>query len=210
MTEPCSHDDSPRLSGALWYGPPHYWEMVTTGDVLEIMPARDPRGLILVVRIGALAALVIAPLLLWMFPGLLDKSGVLVGGVVVALAWYLCSICLRVTFRGERARGPILTISLSSKEMQLPRAHRSWAFASVVRWQIVHGIRAGTRCEGSGVTHELIAELQAVIQDEDLRRTAWPVIGALGKNDHDLHLVANTIAEKTGIPLVVQAAAREP
>ncbi len=194
--------DWPRLSGVLWYGPPHRWEIINTEDGIQIIPAKTPRGLMMFFVILGLAIVAGTQLvMIWQvnFP---DKGLALLGSVVVALGLIIGCIFLHVTFSREQARGPILVISLLKKEAYLPREGKSWPFDRILNWEIVHGTWVRVEHEKPKLFDE-VSELQMVIMNDTGEKSAWPIIGAMGRHDRVLYAAAEKIAMKTNLPLLV-------
>jgi hypothetical protein len=193
----------PRLTGKFWYDLPHYWEMFSTDDSLEIVPAKTPRGLIIgLVVLGLLVLTGVGTFLLWQ-PGFPDKGWLLVGGIGLSLVFIVAVPALiHIKYYIEQARGPILSISFVDKEVHLHRENRSWPFDNIVRWEIVRG--AWVRGEGKHKEPHLfddISELQMIVKNDAGNESAWPVVG--GSTNVSFRTAAGEIAKKMNLPLVM-------
>jgi hypothetical protein len=193
--------DWPRLSGKLWYGPPYYWEVADTKESIEIISAKSPYGLMVFFALLGLVVMAGTQLVLSRLPAFPDKGWATVGSVGVALALILACVFLHVTFSREQDRGPTLIISFARKEVRLPRVGKSWTFDNIVRWEIVHG--AWVRRGNPHLFPDVISELQVVVENDNGEKSAWPIIGALGRHNRTLYAAANRIAMKMELQLVV-------
>jgi hypothetical protein len=194
----------PRLSGDLWYGPPHLWRTSDTQYTLEVLPAPIPYGFIGFFILLALLEVVGVWMALKTLPYLHDSDWGQAASIGVALALILCSLLVYLAFVREQSRGPILVVSLKTRELSLPREAKSWTFDRVVRLEIVHG--TSQRIERRRFRpFDEISELQLVVTNGGGEWSAWPIVGALGKSDPTLYSAANTIAKKLEVPLLVTA-----
>jgi hypothetical protein len=191
----------PRLTGKFWYDLPHYWEMVSTDNSIEIVPAKAPRGTIIAFVVLGLLVLAGVGIFLLFQPGFPEKVWLLVGGIGVSLV-FIVAIPAFILFKYsiEQARGPILSVSFVEKEVHLHRENRSWPFDKIVRWEIVRGawIRGEEKHKGPRLFDD-ISELQMIVKNDAGNESAWPVIG--GSTNISFKTAAGEIAKKMNLPL---------
>jgi hypothetical protein len=192
----------PRLSGSLLYGEPKPWMVVENENGIEIIPAETPRGLIVaLVAIGLVIVVVVQLLLPWVRHNS-DKIWATVGSAGVLITFIVGAIFFKVKFNREQARGPILLISFATRQLTLPRVSKMWSFSQVVRWDILYGMQIRDQFGRSRRFVSSILELQVVVKNGECQLSAWPIAGALAKNDAALHDVGQRIAARMNLPLV--------
>ena len=195
--------DWPRLSGILWYGPPRSWELIHTKDAIEIIPAKTPYGLLIYFVSLGIAAVVGTQVVLSQLPSFPDKGWVLAWSVGMAVAFVLFCVLIRSRYVKEQSRGAIVIVSFVRREVSFPREGKAWPFDRIVHWEIVHGFMGRSEHGKARTLAAVISELQMVVKDDNDRKSAWPIIGALGRNDRALYATANEIATKMEVPVVI-------
>lgn len=187
----------PRLSGKLWYGPPHRWEVKRDSQGVEILPVASLRGLVLYFVSLAVLSVVAIPFLN-MMPQI--STWLAIGaGTGLALTFLIFAFAIKEAASREWRRGPILQIPIAEQRVRLPRIDQSWPLNRVLRWEIVYGCQL----RGNRTFGDYISELQMIIEEDDGRLSVWPIIGALGRNDRHLVAAVREIAESTGLPCVM-------
>ena len=192
----------PRLSGRLGYSFPPNWRMDASEDLLQLLPAHCPRGLILWFAVFGLSSIVVAAMTVVTFPAV-NKPIVLFTGVGLLVVFILSSAWVYARFARERDAGPFLLVLSKSKKLHLPRANKSISFEQVLRCEIVYGARIRELDGSSTLFPDEISELQLVTAEPDKRIVAWPIIGALGRSDNELLTVACIVARRVNVPCVV-------
>lgn len=199
--EVTSHQ-GPRLSGKLWYGPPHLWEIKRDDKSITILPKEHLRGLVFFFMLLAALSAIAAPFVVSRLPTPDWFAGVLVS-IGFVLGFLLCCVLIRAVVSSERNRGAILLISLNDRQVRLPRNDRSWPLDRILRWEVIYGVRVQRMNGKSSTFGDEISELQMVVDEGDGQVSVWPIIGALGHGDRDLWAAAQGIAEMTSLPWVV-------
>ncbi len=172
--------DWPRLSGTLYYGPPHPWKLLYTKESIEIVPAKTPRGAMAASAILGLA--VGAGVLAFLFctPSFPEKWIAAACGTVVALGLAILIPAIIATgFARAQTRGPTLVISFLKREVSLPREGKTWLFDRILRWEIVHGSWVRGSCGKPHLFQDNIGELQMVVANDDGKESARPIVGCL-------------------------------
>jgi hypothetical protein len=191
-----------RLSGKLWYGPPHPWQFISTVGSVEIVPASTPRGLIAYFFVLGVLALTALPLALRWFPNF-DVGRWWWAFVALACTFFFAGTFVQMKFATERRRGTIMRISVLSKEVQLFIADQTWPFDRIVRWEIISGAKVLGEYGKLHSFADVISELQVVVDNFNGDQCAWPIIGSLGRNDQTLNTIAEAFAQMTAAPLVM-------
>ena len=193
----------PRLTGSTWSISPRVWKVVHREGSIEILPVDTPWGMICYFVVLAVAAIIGPHLLGAVCPKFVDRQLVLVFSVALALLFVAFALGLLAFYRYQQAWGPIMTISLSGQELQLPREGRSWPIANIVQWDVVVGRHLrpkGAYDKPIPLNHGL-QELQVVV-DEGGQLIAWPIVGATGWSDDAFLSECRHIASRMNVPLV--------
>jgi len=189
------------LRGNLSYRFPHTWDVHSSADSIEIVPATRPNGLI-----GWFVALAVIAFIggnLWLlFSEPFSRKELAYLGVAgVSLSQLFFAAVVNHAYLKERQLGPIFLMSPASRKVTLPRMAESFPFERIVRWEIVHGAWISPK-NGTACTSGNICELQMIVRVEVDKEEGIPVIGAMSKTDRKFRMVADAVSSMMGLPLI--------
>ncbi len=127
---------------------------------------------------------------------------------VAALGWFVIALVIggvfSSSFTSEHARGPIVQLSKSRRELFFPRTGRILPFDQVLRWDVVGGYwtKPRGRYDRPTFCEDERCELQLVLRDVSSEPTLIPLLrGRMpGLFDRQLCRAAIRLADETGRP----------
>ncbi len=165
--------DQIRLVGDL----PSFWSLRTTNEGFEIVPDKAPRAMLVFFALMALGGPIGAPIAIRYMPETRPAAI-----CVFALGWFVIALVMGGVFSSiyssEHARGPILQLSRSRREIFLPRTGQALSYDQVLHWDVVGGFwtKARGRYDKATFSGDAHCELQLVVRDASNEPTLIPLL----------------------------------